>query len=249
MFIIVNETLKCPCLQNCPLSARYAPANGEVERQNRSLLKRLQIAQAEKSDWKLELRKYIMAYTSIPHNTTGKSPAELLFRRKFRTKLPDLSNYDIQVYDQDVRDRDYESKSASKAYIDNRRGAQYSDVNVGDSVLVQQDKRDKLTTKFNPTPHVIVSKQGNSVITQSPDGAQYSRNTTHVRKYHTPDSFQHGEERDEMNNEMLQHNDDEVVKPGQPDNETVTSATEQLNLRPMRSHKLPQKYNDYVVKI
>ena len=88
------------------------------------------------------------------------------------------------------------------------------------------------------------------MITQSPDGAQYSRNTTHVRKYHTPDSLQHGEERDEMNNEMLQHNDGEVVISPQPDNETVTtSATEQLNLRPMRSHKLPQKYNDYVVKI
>ena len=41
-------------------------ANGEVERQNRSLLKRLQIAQAENKQWRTELRKYLTAYRSIP---------------------------------------------------------------------------------------------------------------------------------------------------------------------------------------
>ena len=61
------------------VTAKWAQANGEVERQNQSLLKRSQIAQAENMPWRAELRKYLTAYRSIPHNTTGRSPAELLF--------------------------------------------------------------------------------------------------------------------------------------------------------------------------
>ena len=59
------------------VTSKWAQANGEVERQNRSLLKRLQIA--EKKPWRAELRKYLTAYRSISHNTTGRSPAEVLF--------------------------------------------------------------------------------------------------------------------------------------------------------------------------
>ena len=55
----------------------WPQANGEVERQNRSLLKRMRIAQAEGKDWKDELRKYLVAYRSNLHTTTGVSPAEL----------------------------------------------------------------------------------------------------------------------------------------------------------------------------
>ena len=57
--------------------------NGEVERQNCSLLKAMRVAHAEKRDWRLELNiKYLLAYRSTPHITTGQSPAELLFGRK-----------------------------------------------------------------------------------------------------------------------------------------------------------------------
>ena len=73
------------------VTAKWAQANGEVKRQNRSLLKRLQIAQAENKPWRAELRKYLTAYRSIPHNTTRRSPADLLFNRKVKGKIPDLS--------------------------------------------------------------------------------------------------------------------------------------------------------------
>ena len=69
-------------------------ANGEVERQNRSLLKAMRAAQAEKKNWKSELNKYLLAYRSTPHSITGKSPAELLYGRKLSTKLPELAGFD-----------------------------------------------------------------------------------------------------------------------------------------------------------
>jgi transposase InsO family protein len=37
----------------------HPAANGEVERQNRSLIKRIKIAQAESLDWKKEIRKFL----------------------------------------------------------------------------------------------------------------------------------------------------------------------------------------------
>ena len=76
-----------------------------------------------------------------------------------------------------VGDRDAEQKGKAKMYADARRGAQYSNINVGDRVLVRQDKINKITT------FTVVNKKGNSLVVESPEGVQYSRSTTHVRKY------------------------------------------------------------------
>ena len=57
----------------------WPQANGEVERQNRSLLKAMRIAHSEGRDWRKELQKFLLGYRSAPHTTTGVSPAKLLF--------------------------------------------------------------------------------------------------------------------------------------------------------------------------
>ena len=87
-------------------------ANGEVERQNRSLLKAMRAAQAEKKDWRSELNKYLLAYRSTPHTMTGTSPAELLYGRKLSTKLPKLADFgdSDEATHPEVRDRDAEKK-------------------------------------------------------------------------------------------------------------------------------------------
>ena len=69
----------------------WPQANGEVERQNRTLLKALKIGHAEGKNMKRELYRFLLAYNSTPHQTTGVAPAELLFGRKIRTKMPELS--------------------------------------------------------------------------------------------------------------------------------------------------------------
>ena len=84
------------------VTAKWPQANGEVEGQNRSLLKRIQIEHAEKKNWKKELKTYLVAYRSLPHPTTGVSPAELLFGRKIRTRLPELNDVHVE---HEVRDK------------------------------------------------------------------------------------------------------------------------------------------------
>ena len=49
-------------------------------------------------------------------------------------------------------------------------------------MLEQQERKNKLTTRFEPSPYTVVNKHGNSLIVQSPGGAQYSRNTSYVKK-------------------------------------------------------------------
>ena len=49
----------------------WAQANGEVEGQNRSLLKCMKIAQSEGQDWRKELTKYLKAYRTTHHSVTG----------------------------------------------------------------------------------------------------------------------------------------------------------------------------------
>ena len=137
------------------------------------------IIYAEKKNWKTELNIYLAAYRALPHPTTSVSPAELLFRQKICTKLSELSDVHVE---QVVRDRDSKQKSKSKFYADSRRGARPSEVLSGDQVLVQQEKRDTLSARFNANPYTVLSKRGNSLIVQSQEGAQYSRNTAHVKK-------------------------------------------------------------------
>ena len=62
----------------------WPQADGEVERQNRTLLKSLKITDAE------ELNKFLLPYRTTPHSSTGATPAFLMFGRELKTKLPQL---------------------------------------------------------------------------------------------------------------------------------------------------------------
>ena len=160
----------------------WPQANGEVERQNRSILKTLKIANSEKKNIKREMYKYLLAYHTTPHQTTGVPPAELMFKRKLRTKLPQLESMRSQS-DENVRDRDLISKEKGKEYADLKRQAKPSGINVGDNVLLKQRKQNKLTPTFESQPYTVVQKNGPELLIQSPAGVQYKRNVAHTKKY------------------------------------------------------------------
>ena len=143
----------------------WPQANGEVERQNRSFLKRIRIAQGEGKDWKDEVRKYLVAYRSTPHTTTGVSPAELLFGRKMRTKLPELRE---EVIASEVRDRDGGMKTKAKVYADKKRNAKESDISPCDKVLVKQERQNNLSTPFAPEPHKVLTKTATVLLLNHP---------------------------------------------------------------------------------
>ncbi|XP_069761609.1 uncharacterized protein [Narcine bancroftii] len=162
------------------VTPKWPQANGEVERQNQSMEKRLRIAHAEGQNWREALLSYIAVYWATPHATTGKSPAEVLFGRKIRTKMPEIK--EIRD-DQEMRDHDAEKKGAAKLYADSRCGARYSAIRPGDNVLVRQESGGKLDTPYYHQPYTVVSRSGSMMTVKSPAGVLYKRNVSGVKKY------------------------------------------------------------------
>ena len=88
----------------------WPQANGEDERQNRSLLKAMRVAHSGGRDWRKELQKFLLGYRSTPHTVTGESPAKLLFGREIRSKLPGMEELRSASNDSEVLHRDRERK-------------------------------------------------------------------------------------------------------------------------------------------
>ena len=125
-------------------------ANGEVERQNRSLLKAIRVVHAGERDWRLELNKFLPAYRSTPHTTTGKSPSKSLYGSKLSTTLPevaDLEEFEELGYQQ-TRDHDAEKKQIVGDYADKKRHAAEKCVQERDLGLLEKKKENKLSSHY-----------------------------------------------------------------------------------------------------
>lgn len=158
--------------------------NGEVERQNRDILKRLRISQTEQRDIKDSLYEYLMMYNSTPHSVTGRTPSELFFQRQNRDKIPTLENTNEKKEDLEVRDRDKIQKELGKEYGDRKRKAMQSVISEGEKVYVKAlDRANKLTPNFNPTQYTVESsKAGDCVVRNDETGQSYRRNVVHLKK-------------------------------------------------------------------
>lgn len=158
--------------------------NGEVERQNRDILKRLRISQIEKKDLKESLWEYLMMYNSTPHSVTGKTPSELFFKRQNRDKIPSLEGIYNKIDDTEVRDRDRAQKEKGKEYGDRKRKAVDSDISQGDKVYLKtMEKANKLTPNFSSVPHTVESaRNGDCTVRNNETGQTYRRNVVHLKR-------------------------------------------------------------------
>lgn len=156
--------------------------NGEVERQNRSLLKRIKISQNTNGNWRKDLRTYLKMYRSTPHSVTMKSPGELMFNRTMRDKLPSIEK--SMPIDEELHDRDKEAKEKGRIYANGKRHAKTSEIKEGDSVLIKRQKiENKLQSPFLPTAYKVIKRNGAEVtVENSETSEQYRRNVAHVKK-------------------------------------------------------------------
>lgn len=210
----------------------WPQANGEVERQNRTLLKAIKVAQVEKRDWKKELNRFLLAYRSTPHSTTGETPAKSMFGRQIKCKLPVLSE-DNQSH-HEIRDRDSERKQTVKDFADQKRNVSESDISVGDQVLLRRPRVDKLSAPFHETPFEVVDKYHSQVTVQSPEGVTYKRNSSHVKKFESGQEVTPQVESSEEGSKSEASGgiaDDVGIKPS----------------RPVRTRKMPSRFKDFVI--
>ena len=182
-------------------------------------------------------------YRNTPHSVTGVCPAELLFKRKLRTKLPSLQEY---CHEEIVRDRDKMLKQKGKEYADQRRHASYSEIVPGDTVLLKQEGGNKLSTPFRKDPCTVVDKIGNSVVVENKDGVMYRRNSSFVKKFH-----ERNKEPDIDNNEQIENVDDSTSEVeagnGTQSNDVISDTVNVRSPRPTRTVRMPVKFQDYVL--
>ena len=159
-------------------------ANSEVEFQNRTLLKAIRIAHAQGSNWKEDLKPFLLAYRTTPHSTTGVAPAEAFFHRRVRCKIPSIPMSSPVPHDGDMRLRDLLKNQKGKS--DGDKHTRTDTIRVGDHVLLKQPKVNKLTTTFYSDPVEVIDRHG-STITVRHGGRALRRHVSHTRPYVLPE--------------------------------------------------------------
>ena len=101
---------------------------------------------------------------ATPHPTTGKSPAELMYGRKYRTRIPEISmpNPERQKLTEEARQRDHEIKQKQKTYKDNKPYVKEHQINIGDTVLLKQ-KKTKMSPPYDPDPFTVTDVRGHQI--------------------------------------------------------------------------------------
>ncbi|KAJ8034241.1 hypothetical protein HOLleu_20994 [Holothuria leucospilota] len=151
---------------------------------NKVFLKLIRTLVVEGTDWRKELKNFLLINRSSPHITTGLSPAEMLFNRQIRTKLPQVGNMSVsQKQLKEAMRHDRAQKQSYKNYADRHRRTQVRDIKPGYKVLVRCEKKNKLSPTFFPTPFKVAKKMGKCLELMRPDGIKFRENVSHTKLY------------------------------------------------------------------
>lgn len=161
----------------------WPQSNGEVEIQNKGIKRILQIAFAQKGNWKKMLQTYVSTYNKRPHSTTGVPPLELLLNKKVRHLLPLEKGTELgNAITESIREKDKIKKDQIQCYSDKKRKARECDIELGDNVLMQNKRTEKLQTNFNPTQFKVVERVGKKSKIQGPNDEIFERCNTELKK-------------------------------------------------------------------
>ena len=80
-----------------------------------------------------------------------------------------------------VQKKDQQAKAKMKEHADKRSHAQCSDIKVGDKVLIRQRRKNKFSTKFDPSPFEVVRVSG-TMVTVTRNEKYVTRNISLFKK-------------------------------------------------------------------
>lgn len=162
-----------------PLDAQQ---NGGIETYMRVINKGMTAPSVEGGNWRASLSEAVAAHNSAICSVTGLAPEELMFGRKIRRNLPVVEAGSVERNDSEIRKRDWNLKMKAKARDDVKRGAKYSDIEIGDKVYVSRQTKLKGETRFDPTKFTVISKKHGTLELLSPLGNIIKRTVTFVKK-------------------------------------------------------------------
>ena len=156
-----------------------------VEQQNRSLLRAMRASQVEGKDWRLELNK--SSSTGLPIHNRGVSPGKLFLQQETNYQATRVSTEggksQMDMTLQKVRDRDSEKKQLAKHYAEMRYHSKDRPIAVGDVVLFERKRENKLSPSYESQPYEVAARYGDQVVLKSPQGIDYKRNLQHIKTW------------------------------------------------------------------
>ena len=158
----------------------WPQANAEAERFMRTLEKTIRAAHVEGLPWKQTLYTFLRNYRATPHCSTGMAPADVLFGRPLRIKLPEAPLPLHSQMDAKLRQTDAVAKNRMKLHADRVRHAAPLALKVGDMVLCRQKKEGKLCSAYNPRPYKVITIKG-SMVTAKNNNHVITRNSSHFK--------------------------------------------------------------------
>ncbi|CAC5356773.1 unnamed protein product [Mytilus coruscus] len=179
----------------------WPQSNAECERFMRSIGKSIRAAHTQHKNWKQEMFTFLRNYRATKHATTDVSQAKLLFGRNIKTKLPTITP---KYQDNEIRETDKRKNDKMKNYADTRRNAESSDLKIGDTVLVRQDKQNKLSTPYNSNPYKIVERNGTMLTAKRDDGHMITRNSSFYKQVKIPPTIVNSEKEQEQEESSTQ---------------------------------------------
>ena len=132
-----------------------------MERFNRSVKAAVQKGKLENKSIKDSIQPFLRAYRASPHSTTAISPYQAMFGRRMKIDMPLTPGDSSAICREDVERR--QKKMAEQA------PGKPHNLSLGDTVMVEQEKRNKLTPRYNPRPARVIGVQGSMVTVQSGD--------------------------------------------------------------------------------
>ncbi len=184
-----------------------------------------------------------------------------MFGRASQTRLPQVAPSTKETTtEHEARQNDNRAKANMKRYADARKNATPSNLKIGDTVLVKNEKRQgKLAPFFKVEPHIVTSKNGNMITAKARD-KQITRNTSCFKK--APESSSRREERSTKSDERSSNNNNQqsggdsvltssksnVTIPTAPDGEVGKGdvSVAQSQTRPTRIRREPARLKDFV---
>lgn len=130
----------------------------------------------------MEINKHLRVQRATPHISTGKPPAEILFGRKYKSRLPDIRP-NMAKDRQDIKEAVVEDKLAKerqKKYKDLKSYVKDHNLTPGDTVLLER-KKTKYTTPYDPSPYTVRETHG-SQITATRDKVVRTRDAQQWKK-------------------------------------------------------------------
>ena len=217
-------------------------ANAETERFMRTVKKCIKTAEIEQKNWKQELYRFLLSYRSTPHTSTGLSPAQILFGRELKTKLPQVPNVPQNKTDQVIRQNDARAKATMKHYADKKQYIKPSNIQTGDNVLVKDTRSIRPLTPYEPIPYTVTHKKGTMITAQRNDKTITRNSSFFKQSPRAPTSADLIEEEELSTEPTVDIPDETTVEPVPAAD--VDLPNHQLQ-RPRRTRKMPDRYKDY----